>query len=45
MPSEAKRALVDYVDTTTGEHSLAQIRLADTVFSLKPFAVAVIQLN
>ena len=45
LPAEAKGALADYVDVTTGENPPAQIRLDNTTITLKPFAVEVVQLN
>ena len=45
LPAEAKSALVDYVDVTTGENPPAQIQLNNTAITLKPFAVEVVRLN
>ncbi len=45
LPAEAKGALAEYVDVSTGENSPAEIRLDNATVTLKPFAVAVIELN
>jgi hypothetical protein len=45
LPAEAKDALSEYVDTTTGENPPVQTRLAGTAIVLKPFSIVVIQLN
>lgn len=45
LPEEAKGAIADYVDISTNEHPPASMHLTDRVISLKPFAVAVIQLK
>ncbi len=45
LPAEAKNAIANYVDESTGENSAAEITLKDEDLTLKPFAVAVVQLN
>jgi hypothetical protein len=45
LPAEAKNAIADYVDATTGENPPAQQRITNSVIVLKPFAVEVLQLN
>lgn len=45
LPAEAKDAIAEYVDVTTGENAIAQIKIKEQQIDLKPFAVAVIQLN
>lgn len=45
LPAEAKGTHAEYVDVTTGENPPAQIRLANTAITLKPFSVEVVQLN
>lgn len=45
LPAEAKGAFTNYVDVTTGENPPAEIRLANTTISLKPFSVEVVQLK
>lgn len=45
LPAEAKGALTDYVDVTTGENPPEQLTLDNAAITLKPFCVAVIQLK
>jgi hypothetical protein len=45
LPTEAKDALSEYVDITTGENPSVQTRLAGTAIVLKPFSIIVVQLN
>ena len=45
LPDEAKKALAEYVDVTTGENPPAQMRLESGLLTLKPFAVEVLKLN
>lgn len=45
LPAETKNAVADYVDESTDENLPAETTLKDAGITLKPFAVAVIQLN
>lgn len=45
LPDEAKNAVANYVDASTGENTAAEITLKDADITLKPFAVAVVKLN
>jgi len=45
LPAQAKDALAEYVDLSTGENPPAQIKLKSSAITLKPFSVAVINLN
>lgn len=45
LPAEAKDAVVDYVDVNTGENPIESTKLKEAQIILKPFSVAVIQLN
>ncbi len=40
-----KNAIMNYVDEDTGENPIAQMQVKDTTISLKPFAVAVLNLK
>jgi hypothetical protein len=45
LPDEAKNAVANYVDASTGENAPAEAILKDGNIRLKPFAVTVVQLN
>lgn len=45
LPADAKNAAISYVDETTNENPLATAQLTNTSLTLKPFEVAVVQLN
>ncbi|HEX4373354.1 MAG TPA: glycosyl hydrolase family 39 [Puia sp.] len=45
LPAETKNASVDLVDVDTKEDPPAHSQLSDTTITLKPFSVAVVQLN
>ena len=45
LPADAKDATASIVDVSTGENPAAQIQLNSNAITLKPFAVAVIQLK
>jgi hypothetical protein len=45
LPDEAKNAVANYVDVSTGEHAPAQTTAKNGNITLKPFAVAVVQVN
>ncbi len=45
LPADAKDATASIVDMSTGENTAAQIPLNSNIITLKPFAVAVIQLK
>ena len=45
LPAEAREALSENVDLTTGEGLFAQIKLTEAAIALKPFAVAVIEIK
>jgi hypothetical protein len=45
LPAEAKNARMDFVDVTTGEQPPASTMTTDTTITLKPFAVAVLQIH
>ena len=45
LPDEAKNAVANYVDASTGESAPAETTLKNADLTLKPFAVAVVQLN
>ncbi len=45
LPAEVTNAVAHYVDGSTGENPAAQITLKDADITLKPFTVAVIQLD
>ena len=45
LPAEAKDALSEFVDIGTGENEPGRLQLLENSISLKPFAVAVVQLK
>ncbi|MEP6847027.1 MAG: hypothetical protein ABI861_13535 [Panacibacter sp.] len=45
LPADLIKGMVNYVDESTGENSIAEMQLNDNVITLKPFAVAVIKVK
>jgi hypothetical protein len=45
LPVETKNATADYVDVSTGENPIAHMEIKDSSITLKPFAVAVLELK
>ncbi len=45
LPAAAKRSKVDFVDVVTNENPPADLQLSDPALTLKPFAVAIVQVN